>query len=70
MYHVFMQTFSHPKLEHCKNELRPLLQQLIDGNYHQTAEAVFHAVAHTGVETDMNPELKQKPTMEEFLKSA
>jgi hypothetical protein len=42
---------------------------LIENNYHSTAEIVFNSIAYTGVETDANPELKSKPTMEEFLKS-
>lgn len=61
--------FENTKLDWCKNELKVLLEHLIDGNYHQTAEVVFDHVAHTGVETDMNPELKKQPTLEEFLKS-
>lgn len=62
--------FESSKLDHCKNELKDLLTRLLAGNYHQTAEVVFNHIAHTGVETDLNPELKHKPTMEEFLKSA
>ena len=61
--------FNSKKLDWCKGELKALLQRLIEGNYHQTAETVFDHVAHTGVETDLHPELKEKPTMEEFLKS-
>jgi len=62
-------TYESNKLDWCKNELKTLLDRLIEGNYHQTAEIVFDHVAHTGVETDVNPELKKKPTLEEFLKS-
>jgi len=61
--------FESKKLDWCKDELKSLLQKLIDGNYHQTAEVVFDHVAHTGVETDLKPELKQTPTLEEFLKA-
>ncbi len=61
--------FESKKLDWCKDELKALLQRLIDGNYHQTAEVVFGHVAHTGVETDLRPELKTKPSMEEFLMS-
>lgn len=61
--------FESKKLDWCKTELRTLLQRLIDGNYHQTAEVVFDHIAHTGVETDLKPELKEKPTLDEFLKN-
>ena len=59
----------NPKLEFCKDELKVLLNKLISGNYHTTAEFIFNSIAHTGVDTDLNPELKEKPTMEEFLSS-
>lgn len=61
--------FESLKLEFCKEELKALLQRLIEGGYHQTAQVVFDHIAHTGVETDLKPELKEKPTLEEFLKS-
>jgi hypothetical protein len=61
--------FESKKLDWCKKELKTLLEKLIEGNYHQTAEVVFDHIAHTGVETDLNKELKKKPTFEEFLKS-
>lgn len=61
--------FENKKLDWCKEELRALLNKLIENNYHQTAEVVFNHVGHTGVETDLNPELKTKPTLEEFLKA-
>lgn len=61
--------FEHPKLDWCKDELNQLLHKLMDGNYQKTAEAVFDQIAHSGVETDFNPELKKKPTIEEFLAS-
>jgi len=60
-------TFESKKLEWCKNDLKVLLEKLIAGNYHQTAEVIFAAVAHTGVETDINPALKERPTLKEFL---
>ena len=60
-------TFESKKLEWCKDDLKALIEKLIAGNYHQTAEVIFDATAHTGVETDLNPTLKQKPTLEEFL---
>lgn len=59
--------FKNPKLEFCKDELRFLIEKFISGNYHTTAEFIFNIIAHTGVDTDLNPELKEKPTMEEFL---
>jgi hypothetical protein len=61
--------FKSKKLDWSKEELKALLLKLIEGNYHQTAEVIFNHVAHTGVETDLDPELKAKPTMEEFLKA-
>ena len=61
--------FKNTKLDYCKDELKILLEKLIEGNYHTTAKVVFDHIAHTGVESDLNPELKQKPTFEEFLKS-
>jgi hypothetical protein len=61
--------YENTKLEWCRDELKMLLRRLIDGNYHKTAEVVFDHVAHTGVETDMNPALKTKPTLDDFLKS-
>lgn len=61
--------FDSKKLDWRKDELRALLWRLAEGNYQQTAEVVFDHVAHTGVETDLKPELKQKPTLEEFLRS-
>lgn len=59
--------FESSKLDWCKDELKALLQRLNEGNYQKTAEVVFDHVAHTGVETDLNPELKNTPTLEEFL---
>lgn len=61
-------SFENKKLDWSKKELKSLLDRLIKGNYHQTAQVVFDHVAHTGVETDLNLELKKKPTLEEFLK--
>ena len=61
--------FESNKLDYCKEELKVLLSKLIQGNYHQTADVVFDHIAHTGVETDLNPELKNKPTLDDFLKS-
>ncbi len=61
--------FKSRKLDWCKNELKLLLEKLIEGNYHQTAEVVFDHIAHTGVETDLNKELKEKPGLEDFLGS-
>ena len=62
--------FKNTKLDFCKDELKTLLEKLISGNYHTTAEFIFDHIAHTGVETDLNPELKEKPTMNEFLSNA
>ena len=61
--------FENSKLDWCKNELNTFLKRLIDGNYHKTAEVVFDHVAHTGVESDLNTNLKKEPTLEEFLSS-
>ena len=61
--------FKNPKLDFCKDELKSLLEKLVVGNYHTTAEFIFNHIAHTGVDTDLNPELKKEPTMEEFLSS-
>lgn len=62
-------TFKSLKLESCKDELKILLEKLVADNYKQTAEVVFDHVAHTGVETDLDKNLKTEPTLEEFLKS-
>lgn len=59
--------FENSKLDWCKDELKVLLKKLNDGNYQKTAEVVFDHVAHTGVESDLNPELKKSPTLQEFL---
>jgi len=59
--------FENTKLDWCKNELRTLLKRLNEGNYQKTAEVVFDHVAHTGVESDLNLELKKSPTLDEFL---
>lgn len=61
--------FKNKKLDWCKDELKTLIEKLIEGNYHKTAEVIFDHMAHTGVETDLNKELKTKPTLEEFLKA-
>ena len=61
--------FENTKLDYCKDKLKKLLEKLIEGNYHVTAKEVFNHIANTGVESDINPELKKKPTLEEFLKS-
>lgn len=59
--------FKNQKLEHCKDELKTLLLKLVQGNYNTTAQTIFDHVAHTGVETDLDAELKHKPTLKEFL---
>jgi hypothetical protein len=59
--------FENSKLDWCKDELKTLLKRMNEGNYQKTAEVVFDHVAHTGVESDLNPELKKSPTLEEFL---
>lgn len=61
--------FKSQKLDWCKDELKSLLKKLVGGNYHQTAEAVFDNIAHTGAEIDLDKELKSKPSLEEFLKA-
>ena len=55
------------KLDWCKDELKVLLSRLVEGNYHTTAEFVFDHIAHTGVETDLNKSLKEKPSFDEFM---
>ncbi len=60
-------TYKSQKLEWCKDELKMLLEKLIAGNYSQTADVIFSHVAHTGVETDLDPELKHTPTLTKFL---
>ena len=59
--------FESKKLDWCKDELKALIMRLLGNQYKQTAEAVFDQIAHTGVETDLNPELKHSPTFEEFF---
>ncbi|OGN09178.1 MAG: hypothetical protein A3J46_03635 [Candidatus Yanofskybacteria bacterium RIFCSPHIGHO2_02_FULL_41_11] len=59
--------FKNQKLEFCKDELRVLIEKLISGNYKTTADFVFDHIAHTGVDTDLQPELKKEPTIDEFL---
>ena len=59
--------FENSKLDWCKDELRALLERLNEGNYEVTAKVVFDHVAHTGVESDLNSELKKSPSLEEFL---
>lgn len=61
--------FENKKLDWCKGELKVLIERLNEGNYQQTAEVVFDYVAHTRVETDLKPNLKQRPTLKEFLQS-
>lgn len=63
-----MKDYQNSKLDWCKKELKSLLDRLIKGNYETTANVVFDHIAHTGVETDLNPELKKEPLLEEFLK--
>jgi hypothetical protein len=62
--------FENTKLDWCKDELKALLNRLSAGNYQKSAEVVFEHLAHTGVETDLNPELKQKPTLKEFTSAS
>ena len=59
--------FENSKLDWCKDELKILLNKLIENNYHKTAEVVFDHIAHTGVESDLNTDLKKSPSLEEFL---
>ncbi|MDO8563491.1 MAG: hypothetical protein Q7R87_00605 [Nanoarchaeota archaeon] len=56
------------KLEFCKKELKILINKLIEGNYHLTAEAVYSHIANSGVDMDLNPKLRNSKTMKEFLK--
>jgi len=62
-------TFKNQKLNFCKDELKVLLEKLMAGNFEVSAQTVFDHLAHTGVDTDLNQELKKSPTLEEFLKS-
>ena len=39
------------------------------GNYEVSARTVFDHLAHTGVDTDLDKTLKEKPTFEEFMGS-
>ncbi len=55
------------KLEHCKKELKALLLKLIEANYNLTAQAIYDHIANSGVEMDLNPSLKDKKSMDEFL---
>jgi len=57
------------KLAYCEEELKVLLNKLIEGNYHVTAEFIYDHIANSGVEMKINPELDGKQTMEEFLNS-
>jgi hypothetical protein len=62
-------SFESKKLDWCKDELKVLVLKLKDGHYDQTAEVVFDHVAHTGVETDLNQNLKKIPTLDQFLEA-
>ena len=64
-----MLNFKNQKLDFCKAELKILLQKLLSGNYEVSARTVFNHLAHTGVETDLDKSLKEKPTFEDFMKS-
>ena len=55
------------KLEWCEDELRALLEKLIEGNYHTTAEFIYDHVANSGVEMKINPELEGRESMQDFL---
>lgn len=62
---------SHPtnsKLEYCKPELKALLNKLVEGNYHITAEFIYDHIANSGVDMKIHPELENSVSMEEFLK--
>ncbi len=59
---------TNTKLKHCKRELAALLNKLIEGNYHVTAEFIYDHIANSGVEMKINPELVNKTSMEDFIK--
>ena len=61
--------FKNQKLNFCKTELKTLLQKLLSGNFEVSARFVFDHLAHTGVDTDLDKTLKEKPTFEEFIHS-
>ncbi len=56
------------KLEYCKEELKNLLNKLVEGNYHITAEFIYDHIANSGVDMKIHPELQNQKTMYEFLK--
>ena len=57
---------TNSKLEWCEDELRTLLQKLMEGNYQITAEHIFDHIAHSGVDLKLNKELETL-TLQEFL---
>ena len=59
--------FENKKLDWCRDELKVLLLRLVEGNYHTTAQFVFDHIAHTGVETDLDKSLKERPSFDEFM---
>lgn len=58
---------TNSKLEYCKPELEALLNRLVEGNYHITAEFIYDHIANSGVDMKIHPELVNKVTMNEFL---
>ena len=61
--------YKNQKLNFCQKELKVLLDKLMVGNYEVSARTVFDHLAHTGVDTDLDKTLKEKPTFEEFMGS-
>jgi len=59
--------YKNQKLNYCQKELKALLEKLMAGNYEVSARTVFDHLAHTGVDTDLDKTLKEKPTFEEFM---
>ncbi|MES3005391.1 MAG: hypothetical protein V4664_00390 [Patescibacteria group bacterium] len=55
------------KLEYCKDELKALLNKLVEGNYHITAEFLYDHIANSGVDMKIHPELENQKTMYQFL---
>jgi hypothetical protein len=55
------------KLDHCKIELKALIEKLIEGGYNLTAESIYDHIANSGVEMDLNKDLKNSKSMKEFL---
>lgn len=56
-------------MELCEDELRALLQKLVDHQYNTTAEYIFDYMFNSGVEVKIDPSIVNSMTLEEFLSS-